>query len=1117
MYCEGADQNDPESEPNPSVVSSADQRPPPPPPPWPPAPAPTMELGEVHSKLDVLLRTNQWLVDEIMAQRGDIRDLRDECDELRKCVNSLGFREGGDRKPAGRSVSSHPRVTIATQCDDLPTEEENALRSELLRAKLELNERQRVEGRLRAQKACKNAAVQTMETITRDNRVVLSDDVMWRTPGGLCVVGKYSVTSSTSCSEQESERTAAYGYNPQTPSSFYGSTCLPPTEAVSAIMSEDVATTVAVEGTTTPENRDGVTENLVTNGVVENSAAAKNPSSEPTTEPAQSETENEGMQCVGTAVNGHHEEGPPPAGDGSLEPEKACEAMELDGWTTLDFGNQMTELIVIEAVKEYLAHHCLIETLDMFTRESKALRVRESATLAGAIGDSNEPSDEPAGRGLLAAFDRDDQAMFFQLWQSSIPPAVRIKKSLLEFRLRVYFFTKACLEGKGHRPVSRINRSQADHDWSAYTVFLGRQRRLSDDSLAELMPYYVLPYIDAPQTNDLTKHIFTENWRAGVRAELEETVNNIPSGRRRVPLLYSIAKVQQVDHGFSPTNAAREAEIYGHAPDDPPTPHASAADPEMAADLYRLAEIGIRALQSDPSSEFAHDPRKVMEAHHNLERMRSGSQALLFGTATSIDQVREPPYQHPLADGLEDLPINKLPVPRTPSSAGSSRRRDLRYRQGLDEGKSAAAASSVPPAQCPPIDIQQLSHYLHSMRDSSEAMIPALRSIVRHIASPYEPIRKRRSCIFGLIGLGALGDPATTGDTLLLDLLCSPDVIVSDLAACMIGIISCEAIGRWFMAAESSVIVQLVRNMLQAPCDSPAFMHSLAALQRLSMRYNAQTVMLRENVVENMMGRIEQGMMSRFGVRWGLALVVCLCNRQEGIRRLSSDQGFLEVLVSLITSDDNYICESTYELIGYLLVGAPSDISLAVRREFEALGIEQVVEDQLDAISRDSQSDYLACQLQDLLGRFRQRSARPTESLMDRKPEDDATDTACYLSEEDLSPLLIKHWRQLPPNDLIVCHFDVNSTMAQGKGVISRQQAQYAAFIKRVNNNSLPLIRSTLLKASPRKHKGDPKRKPVNSNGRRPGQQPARSRPSRLSGMPQHGEPGGGQRSGRRR
>ncbi|KAF4751002.1 hypothetical protein FOZ63_015833, partial [Perkinsus olseni] len=140
MYGEGADQNDPESEPNPSVVSSADHRPPPPP--WRPASTPTtIALEEVHSKLDVLLRTNQWLVDEIMAQRGDIRDLRDECDELRKCVNSLGFREGGDRKPTGRSVSSHPRVTMGTQCDDLPTEEENALRSELLRAKLELNER----------------------------------------------------------------------------------------------------------------------------------------------------------------------------------------------------------------------------------------------------------------------------------------------------------------------------------------------------------------------------------------------------------------------------------------------------------------------------------------------------------------------------------------------------------------------------------------------------------------------------------------------------------------------------------------------------------------------------------------------------------------------------------------------------------------------------------------------------------------------------------------------------------------------------------------------------------------------------------------------------------------
>ncbi|EEQ99766.1 hypothetical protein Pmar_PMAR020223, partial [Perkinsus marinus ATCC 50983] len=43
---------------------------------------------------------------------------------------------------------------------------------------------------------------------------------------------------------------------------------------------------------------------------------------------------------------------------------------------------------------------------------------------------------------------------------------------------------------------------------------------------------------------------------------------------------------------------------------DPASLHGSAADPEMAADLYRLAEIGLRALQSDPSSEYFHDPRK---------------------------------------------------------------------------------------------------------------------------------------------------------------------------------------------------------------------------------------------------------------------------------------------------------------------------------------------------------------------------------------------------------------------------------------------------------------------------------------------------------------------------
>ncbi|KAF4659172.1 LisH domain-containing protein armc9 [Perkinsus chesapeaki] len=1162
MYQEGPlDQNDPESEPTPSLAGPEDRvllR-------CPDSGSDANAIEELKGKMDVLLRTNHMLVDEILAQRADIRNLKDQCNDLRKSVNSLGFRTSqDDHKPSAASTMA-ARLSVGMQCDDLPTNREHSLRSELLRAQLELNERTMAETRRSRTAVRKDASVQTMERITRDNRIELSDDVIYRTKGGLCVVGKYTVTASSTSDDAPGRSLLPYSYAPSSSSSsYYASTEIPPTEQSigsyqlysegrydgfecwrtppgasysqsgyealdesSYIYNDDndqqyhvemASTVITAENTPVPADSDISQEENnagLTDGDMNEMERAKDPSSEPTTEPAPSDEERQESLLQ---IMSRDEEEEVDDGKG------VGETLELDGWTTLDFGNQMTELIVIEAVKEYLAHHGLIETLDVFSRESKALKVRESETLAASTEGGSGDEPQPIGSGLLAAFDKEDQTLFFQLWQSSLPPTVRVKKLLLEFRLRVHFFAKACLDRKDHRPVSRVNRSQGDQDWMAFTAFLGRQRRLSNESLEELMPYYVLPYIDAPQTHDLTKHIFTDEWRAGLRKELEETIRSVSPRRRRIPLLYSIAKIQQVDHGFSPSHAARAAEINGQVPSPAYTAthgtRKDEADPEMAADLYRLAEIGIRALQNDPSSEFSHDPRMVMEAHHQLERMRSGSQALLFGTATSVEHARDDPQEdvEATAPALDEMPFSRMPVPQT--GQVRLRVRDRRQdeeslgtdRQNQEEDK--LAASSVPPVQCPPIDMQQLSHYLHSMRDSSEAMIPALRSIIRHIASPYEPIRKRRSCIYGLIGLGALGDPISTGDSILLDLLCCPDVVVSDLTACTIAIISCEAIGRWFMAAESNVITQLVHNMFQAPSDSPAFMHSLAALQRLSMRYNAQTVMLRENVIENMMTRIENGMLSRFGVRWGLALVVCLCNRQEGIKRLSSDRGFLEVLVSLMSSDDNYICESTYELIGYLLVGAPQDISIAVMQEFEALGIVQAAEDQLDVISRDPQSDHLACQLRDLLSRLKQRGPSPADYLMDRRPEDDATDTACYLSEEDLSPLLIKHWRQLPPNDMIVCHFGIDPSTIQGKAANSKQQARYSSFIKKINSDSLPLIRSTLYKTSPRRQKSDPKRKQAVGSGRRIGQ-PVVSRPSRLSNMPQHAD--GGPRSGRRR
>lgn len=123
--------------------------------------------------------------------------------------------------------------------------------------------------------------------------------------------------------------------------------------------------------------RDDATENSLGNSLTV-SGPGKGPASEPTTEPgkercrgkrkvvdqpsARSETENAGdPQCMSRAGNCDERI------DGA---ERECANMELDGWSrstcvsrrrrlwilsvsaTLDFGNQMTELIVIEAVKE---------------------------------------------------------------------------------------------------------------------------------------------------------------------------------------------------------------------------------------------------------------------------------------------------------------------------------------------------------------------------------------------------------------------------------------------------------------------------------------------------------------------------------------------------------------------------------------------------------------------------------------------------------------------------------------------------------------------------------------------------------------------------------------------
>ncbi|CAE7254403.1 armc9 [Symbiodinium sp. CCMP2592] len=571
-----------------------------------------------------------------------------------------------------------------------------------------------------------------------------------------------------------------------------------------------------------------------------------------------------------------------------------------------NFGGLICELLVVEAIREYLQFHGLQDTLDAMDRCLGKARL--PGMVQAPTGPPEAQEGDAAGAGADAAsealldghtelavvkalreFDDGHKDAFFDLWKHLVPPdsASGSLGCSLELRLHVYFGTyptRKALEDAVGKEQPDGSPTPSDPDFTDLKAFLATRPSAGADATQQsLSPLYALPFVPRPQQNAALRFIFEEPWSQKLRTDLQAFLMAHAS-TRHAPFLRHLAG----------------ALITTSCPAASP-PHASWHE------MLRIADMGLTAasqamarnqmfgkpgsqqgqqqslLQSVGSSE-PQDPAKLvswlsvagrlqpellkqaLDARRRLGKVACQPEEAPAPTPQDIPGSMRPSIQSLLRAQSCDLdgpqggssPSQGVPVYQdrlwpmsrealratSASSLNASQSNNVKRLHSARSIESRARTATALLPVPPALDFGRISLLIDEKEQGeTPPLLAVLRAVLRRLALPDEPIRPRRAFLAAFACFGALRALAVR----LREMVQSGDAQLLEMSLAVMGVCTCEVVGRREIEAaeaQGSGCIATLISVVSSPDRSLAHMHCLAVLQRLSLRGHLQSKMI---------------------------------------------------------------------------------------------------------------------------------------------------------------------------------------------------------------------------------------------------------------------------------
>ncbi|KAM4041566.1 lisH domain-containing protein ARMC9 isoform 2-T3 [Anomaloglossus baeobatrachus] len=544
------------------------------------------------------------------------------------------------------------------------------------------------------------------------------------------------------------------------------------------------------------------------------------------------------------------------------------------------------EADILGLVKEFLNFGEFQETLKSFTKECK---VKGKPIPRGEGSVTRDSRTLLIQKDFLTAFEDGDRKTFFEKWNEHVPLDTRSNDPLaqkLEFYLHIHF---AIFPLKHN--VGRIDRSDCEERISHFKTYLETSGAALSQT-TEFLPFYALPFVPNPAAHPSFRDLFQDSWAPELKSRLEKFLSlTLKAGSTpRLVTLYKESSQcnKDVQLGQQLAEAEHRAITYMKRFN------------KMQSDYHNL--IGVTAELVD-SLEATINGKLITPEYLQSVCTRLFNSQLRQSAAQSIDFTRPGTCHDEDASSMlkaSIAPMRPQEVPLLPSLDYEKLKKDLLY--GSDRLKTL--------------------------------LLQALRWRFTHS----QPGEQRDTVLQAYLSNDLL-DCYQNGTRNVLQLLHSKNEVVRQYTARLINAFASLAEGRVYLSQNPHLLHSLEETLKVEDKDSVTRENVLGCLQKLSLRRQMQSAMIKDGLILWLVQELEDtDHLSDYTVEYSVALLMNLCLRSAGKKMCGERAGLVLKVLSDLLGHENHEIRPYVNGALYSILAVPS-----VREEGRAMGMQELL------------------------------------------------------------------------------------------------------------------------------------------------------------------------------
>ena len=564
--------------------------------------------------------------------------------------------------------------------------------------------------------------------------------------------------------------------------------------------------------------------------------------------------------------------------------------------------NKTTD-IISSLIHEYLYKKDYTKTLDIF-QEELAEKIKQGKFYSPPI------TDYPTSESLISYFKSGEKDKFLSHWTRLIPNNLILTESTLyklNFYIQIYFAIYPILNPRTNINEEKIQKN-LKKNMEEFKSFLERNKPQSESS-SEFLAYYALPYIPDPRNNFTYVNLFKPEWTACIIEQIEKCVEYYsPNKVCNLPLLYDISmgkKIININNninnnlrGYIGKEGKKMKELI-----------------EENKDLKDKEENN-KKIFLESQKNWCSLALDIINCSFDLVELcnkLSNNQNL-----ANIDEISNKliKYQNFLVNNLNDLNKNKISpeIKITPLNIKHvlSRESNINITSNTNINNNVSISmnsinnihkNSSPDTTTKKISNLSVSKELKKnkinkieMKDSIINMKklnlilnskhPIYNEKISHL---FKEIREkiyskditiRTITLYQIFYYDIFG--TLTNSAIFKQLLSNKNINLELMK--LVNSLSNYTIGKNYLLSKNSLINDIFKLMIAEKSDNPLRQNCLGALQKFSLRSEAQNKLIELNVIHYLIDIFlyQADTLSDYSIEYGLALLMNLSQRKEG-------------------------------------------------------------------------------------------------------------------------------------------------------------------------------------------------------------------------------------------